>query len=100
MPLLYLRDVSTLRLDGEACTGCGVCTDVCPRSALEMREDRVFIVSLDSCIECGACALNCAFDALSVKTGTGCASGILNGMLGRKSACCVVDEDEAVCTTC
>jgi NAD-dependent dihydropyrimidine dehydrogenase PreA subunit len=98
--LLYLRKVSTLRLDGEACTGCKVCTDVCPRAVLEMREGRAFIASLDSCIECGACALNCAFDALSVKTGAGCASGILNGMLGRKSACCVVDEDDTVCTTC
>ena len=100
LQILYLRKVSTLRLDREACTGCKVCTDVCPRAVLEMREGRVRIASLDSCIECGACALNCAFDALSVKTGTGCASGILNGMLGRKSACCVVDEDETDCTAC
>jgi ferredoxin len=100
LELLYLKQVSTLRLDREACTGCKVCTDVCPRAVLEMREGQARIASLDACIECGACVLNCAFDALSVKTGTGCASGILNGMLGRKSACCVVDEDEIVCTTC
>jgi NAD-dependent dihydropyrimidine dehydrogenase PreA subunit len=99
LELLYLRKVSTLRLDEEACTGCKVCTYVCPRAVLEMREGRAIVASLDACIECGACALNCAFDALSVKAGTGCASGILNGMLGRKNACCCVDEDEAVRTT-
>ena len=76
MRLLYLRDVSTLRLDKDACTGCEVCTEVCPRAVLEMRNDRVHIASPDSCIECGACALNCAFDALSVKTGAGCAAGM------------------------
>ena len=52
-----------------------------------MQEKLAHIVNRDACIECGACALNCAFDALSVRSGVGCASGILSGILGRDSDC-------------
>jgi len=92
MEMLYLRDVTTLRLLPDKCNGCRLCTAVCPRGVFEVRAGKARIVEQDACIECGACALNCAAGALSVRAGVGCASGILNGMLGRKSACCVVDD--------
>jgi NAD-dependent dihydropyrimidine dehydrogenase PreA subunit len=94
MPLLYLRDVTTLRLDRDACTGCRVCTFVCPRDVFVMEEKRARIVNQDACIECGACALNCADGALTVKAGVGCAQAIINSKLGRRNACCVIDPPE------
>jgi NAD-dependent dihydropyrimidine dehydrogenase PreA subunit len=100
MTLLYLRDVTTLKLHEEMCTGCKVCTLVCPRDVLKMEGKKVRIVEKDACIECGACALNCAFDAITVKAGVGCANAIINSKLGRKNACCVIDDDRDVCTSC
>jgi Fe-S-cluster-containing hydrogenase component 2 len=92
MELTYLPDVTTLRLTEENCTGCTLCTRVCPRGVFEMREKLAHIVNRDACIECGACALNCAFGALSVRSGVGCASGILSGILGRESDCSVTED--------
>lgn len=94
MKLLYLRDVSTLRLDESACTGCRVCTFVCPRGVLAMSDGKAVVVEADACIECGACALNCAFGALTVEAGVGCAGAIINSKLGRTDACCVIDSDD------
>ena len=100
MELLYLHDVTTLKLDQEACTGCRICTLVCPRAVFRMVGKKAQIAERDACIECGACALNCTAGALSVRAGVGCANAIINRKLGRKNACCVIDEDEDACTTC
>lgn len=90
MGLLYLRNVSTLRVDREACTGCGDCLEVCPRGVLALEGVTVALRAPDACIECGACALNCASGAIRVRAGVGCASGIINGLLGRGGDCCCV----------
>jgi NAD-dependent dihydropyrimidine dehydrogenase PreA subunit len=92
----YLRNVVTLALDGEKCTGCGMCLEVCPHEVFRMNGKRVQIRDRDACMECGACSANCPAGALSVKSGVGCAAAVINGMLGRKDAgcCCVVDPDK------
>ena len=84
----YLKNVATLRLDAEKCTGCGMCLQVCPHSVLELKEQKAFIADKDSCIECGACQINCPFGALSVEAGVGCAFAILNGLLKGTSPDC------------
>jgi NAD-dependent dihydropyrimidine dehydrogenase PreA subunit len=94
MGLLYLRDVTTLRLDPEACVGCGDCVTVCPREVLELRGGVAAVRDRDACIECGACALNCAAGALTVRAGVGCATGIINGLLGRGGDCCCVPGED------
>ena len=39
-------------------------------------------------MECGACAVNCAFGAISVNTGVGCAAAISHGKLhGTEPSC-------------
>jgi len=89
--LRYLPNVVTLTLDAEKCTGCGLCVDVCPHGVLAMGDHQAAIVDRDACMECGACVRNCAFQALSVRAGVGCAAAVLNGMIrggGPPCDCC------------
>jgi len=77
----YLRAVVTLTLDTERCTGCGRCLEVCPRGVFIKDSRKVTIDDRDRCIECGACVMNCAFGALSVNAGVGCAAAVINGLI-------------------
>ena len=97
--LVYLKDVVTLRLDPEKCVGCGACLLVCPRAVLSPNHRSVEIVNRDACIECGACSRNCPFDAVTVQAGVGCATAVINSMLGRKGSacCCSVESTEESC---
>jgi NAD-dependent dihydropyrimidine dehydrogenase PreA subunit len=81
MKLQYIKNVATLKLDSDKCTGCRICTQVCPHGVLEIKDKKVRIMDLDKCMECGACMNNCAFDALKVAPGVGCALAIINGMI-------------------
>ena len=92
--LVYLKDVATIKLDEQKCTGCGMCLDVCPHHVFAMNGKKVRIDSRDTCMECGACARNCPSGAITVTPGVGCAAAILAGwlrrLLGRKAPtrCC------------
>jgi NAD-dependent dihydropyrimidine dehydrogenase PreA subunit len=90
--LMYLKDVVTLAFDGEKCTGCLMCLSVCPRGVLAAANGKIEVAARDACIECGACQRNCPGLALTVRSGVGCASAVINRMLGRKGACCVVEK--------
>lgn len=95
MRMEYLKDVVTLRLTPEKCIGCGRCVEVCPHAVFMVEDRKCRIVERDACMECGACARNCPVEALYVRNGVGCAAGMLNVALGRKSGCC--GEDQACC---
>ncbi len=86
----YLKDVVTLHLDPSRCNGCGRCMEVCPHSVFTLRDSKAEITDKDACMECGACSRNCAFGALSVVAGVGCAAGIIRGALkgGPPECCC------------
>lgn len=86
--LVYLPGVATLTLDGERCTGCGLCLDVCPHAVFDRASRRVQIIALDRCIECGACSRNCPEAAIAVEPGVGCAMAIIKGWLQRSDASC------------
>ena len=77
----YIQGVVTLSLDRPTCTGCRICTTVCPHDLFVMEAGKAVITDRDSCIECGACALNCPVKAISVDAGVGCASGMINEWL-------------------
>ncbi|MCC7553494.1 MAG: 4Fe-4S binding protein [Methanobacteriaceae archaeon] len=60
--------------NNEKCVGCGICTDICPTSALKLGpvlpvargllEKDLIKINGDKCVLCGLCASSCPFDAL------------------------------------
>lgn len=88
MKFRYLKDVVTLELAQDKCTGCGICIEVCPQAVFVVENRKASIADRDACIECGACAKNCAFSAISVKSGAGCASAIISGLFNGGEPCC------------
>jgi len=48
--------------DEKECVGCGACKEVCPSSAIEIKDNehvRELIWHYDFCIFCGQCEANC-----------------------------------------
>jgi ferredoxin len=86
--LYYLKNVATIELDCEKCIGCRLCEQVCPHGVFEISSKKAVIVDKDACMECGACVINCKPGALSVETGVGCASAVINSMFGIEGDCC------------
>jgi NAD-dependent dihydropyrimidine dehydrogenase PreA subunit len=77
MSLAYLPNVTTLELDEDLCTGCGMCVEVCPHAVFRLDADHAVLQDRDACIECGACVTNCEAGALQVEVGVGCARAVL-----------------------
>jgi len=77
----YLKNVSTLVLETERCTGCGRCVEVCPHGVFSVTRGQACIADHDACMECGACARNCPEGAIDVDAGVGCATGLINEWL-------------------
>ena len=94
MRLQYLKNVATLKLNAEKCVGCGVCVNVCPHRVFKLHEGKAEIMELDACMECGACFKNCAFSAISVSLGVGCAAAIIKGMLTGSEPTCDCSDGE------
>lgn len=91
----YLPNVATLALDREACSGCGLCAEVCPHQVFLLRGEKAEIVDRDQCMECGACRTNCPAEAIRVDSGVGCAAGMISEWLSdilpqrhRNGGCC------------
>jgi NAD-dependent dihydropyrimidine dehydrogenase PreA subunit len=103
--MIYLKGVVTLRLDPEKCVGCGMCLEVCPHAVLSMDNGKAEIQNRDACMECGACARNCPTEAITVRSGVGCAAAVINTALGRKNAaCCTIEcpagqDEQALCSS-
>lgn len=95
--LTYLTDVVTLELCESTCNGCGICVMVCPREVLELSGRKARIINRDNCMECGACALNCKPGAITVRSGVGCAAGIISGIFNNTEPSCDCSGSESNC---
>lgn len=95
--LVYLTDVVTLELRETMCNGCGMCIKVCPHDVFELYGKKAHIVRRDYCMECGACQLNCPVNAISVKSGVGCASGIIQGIMKNTEPSCGCSDGSSTC---
>lgn len=95
----YLKNVVTLQLDANKCTGCGMCKIVCPHNVFEIKDNKSSIIDRDACMECGACSKNCPAGAIRVKSGVGCASAIIIGALkGTEPTCgCSPSSGDSCC---
>jgi len=54
-------------VDGEKCTGCGTCVEVCPVEALKVENEKA-VVDEEACIDCGTCIEECPEEAISEGT--------------------------------
>ena len=80
---------NTLELYPELCTGCGMCSTVCPHGVFSISGRVAEIVRPQECMECGACQLNCPPSAIKVNSGVGCAAAmILAALKGKKEVTC------------
>jgi len=95
--MIYLKNISTLQVFPEKCTGCGMCMEVCPHAVFRLVDRRVTIVDKDRCMECGACEKNCDYGAISVKAGVGCATAVIKGMINGTDPNCGCDGSSGNC---
>ncbi len=94
----YLKNVASLKLETEKCTGCGMCINVCPHGVFSINQGKSQIIDRDSCMECGACEKNCPFSAIEVKAGVGCAYAVISGFLkGTEPGCDCSGNNESCC---
>lgn len=99
----YLSNVASLELLTEHCVGCGMCIEVCPHRVLGLENKKAVIRDRDGCMECGACSTNCAYGALVVDKGVGCAAALINSMItgGEPSCdCSGPNRDQSKTSSC
>ncbi|VVB50765.1 Ferredoxin [uncultured archaeon] len=54
------------KVNNEECTGCGICVDECPATAIELKNDKAK-VDPEECTECGTCVDACPNTAISME---------------------------------
>lgn len=96
--LRYLANVVTLELDVEKCTGCRRCIEVCPHGVFAIESKKALIADRDACMECGACARNCEPEAISVRSGVGCATAVIHSALGGTPPTCGCSKESSCCS--
>jgi len=81
--------LNTLAYDPALCTGCGMCTAVCPHGVFVLVDHAAAVIRPEACMECGACQRNCPSAAIAVDSGVGCAGAMfLAALTGRKEESC------------
>ncbi len=60
-------DAITAVVEEDLCTNCGVCTKVCPFSAIAWSKGQPAEVITAACTGCGTCAAECKFNAIKMR---------------------------------
>jgi ferredoxin len=81
----YLDNTAILKLNKDACIGCGNCVTVCPHRVFQLHTKKAKIIDYNGCMECGACAMNCPSEAIFVNPddGCGCAAYIIQSWISK-----------------
>ena len=58
--------MAKLNIDRSKCTKCGICIDICPNNALELRDDEPELTHPELCTECGVCEDQCPSRSITV----------------------------------
>ncbi|HRQ45084.1 MAG: NADH-plastoquinone oxidoreductase subunit [Candidatus Aerophobetes bacterium ADurb.Bin490] len=95
--LRYVENIAALKYNQNKCTGCEMCVKVCPRNVFVMEGKKAKVADHGACIECGACMVNCAYGAINVETGPGCAAAILGSKGGKAECGCGDDKNTGCC---
>jgi NAD-dependent dihydropyrimidine dehydrogenase PreA subunit len=93
----YLESVVTLEFDAAKCNGCALCVIVCPHEVFSMVNKRAVLSDRGACMECGACAKNCESAAITVRTGVGCAAGVIAGLIAGTEPTCDCSSGSSTC---
>jgi len=56
-------------IDGDLCSGCGVCVERCPTDAIQLSDEGTAERDENACFGCGVCARFCPEGAISLKEG-------------------------------
>lgn len=89
---------TTLRYDPSLCTGCGMCSVVCPHAVFAQKDGRAEFVAPERCIGCGACQLNCVAGAIEVRAGVGGAAALIWAtFFGKDHNSCGCDQQPLCC---
>lgn len=57
------------RINGDACTGCSLCSRKCPTGAISGEIRKTYTVDAEKCIGCGQCSKVCRFSAVQAYSG-------------------------------
>lgn len=99
--MTYLKNTVTLQFNAALCTGCGMCTKVCPHGVFEIRDKKAGLQNRDRCMECGACMMNCPEGAIQVEKGVGCAYAVIASKLkGRTEISCDCGGEDTPSADC
>ena len=60
------REPTIAQVNGDICTACGNCVEVCPYDAVELSEEKVAKVNEVTCQGCGVCVAACPSGAISL----------------------------------
>lgn len=70
--LLYSeKEIGTISLERDRCTGCGTCREICPVGVFGDLDEakRTTFDDRDACFNCGACVKQCPEDVLAIRAG-------------------------------
>ncbi len=56
-------------VNAEKCTGCTLCSKVCPTKAAHGERKKAHVIDQETCVRCGLCAEACKFKAIEIGTG-------------------------------
>ena len=58
-----------VQLNPARCTGCGICTEVCPQKILELHDSQIYVRDQARCMGCFGCEDECPSHAIRVFRG-------------------------------